>query len=134
LCFLTEALSSTFRCLPWGCTISLIWPHDVCYPSYQPHLKHLSTIRGALAQSVWRLTLDDRRVKVQVPIRSRIFIYSISSRLALGPTQPPVLWVQETLSAGIKRKGREADHLAPTIAEVKKAWIYTSTPPYIFMA
>jgi hypothetical protein len=30
--------------------------------------------------------------------------------------------------------GREADHSPPTSAEVKKMWIYTSTPPYAFMA
>jgi hypothetical protein len=36
---------------------------------------------------------------------------------------------------GLKRQGREADHSAPTSAEVKKMWIYTSTPsPYVFMA
>jgi hypothetical protein len=33
---------------------------------------------------------------------------------------------------GVKRQGREADHSPPTNAEVKKMWIYTSTPPYIF--
>jgi hypothetical protein len=32
------------------------------------------------------------------------------------------------------RPGREADHSSPTSAEVKKMWIYTSTPPYAFMA
>jgi hypothetical protein len=30
--------------------------------------------------------------------------------------------------------GHEADHSPPTSAEVKKIWIYTSTPPYAFMA
>jgi hypothetical protein len=35
---------------------------------------------------------------------------------------------------GVKRPGREADHSPPTTAEVKKMWIYTSTPPYAFMA
>jgi hypothetical protein len=35
---------------------------------------------------------------------------------------------------GVKRKGREADHSPPASAEVKKMWIYTSTPPYVFMA
>jgi hypothetical protein len=35
---------------------------------------------------------------------------------------------------GVKRQGREADHSPPTSAEVKKMWIYTTTPPYIFMA
>jgi hypothetical protein len=35
----------------------------------------------------------------------------------------------------VKRQGREADHLPPTSAEVKKMWIYTSTAaPYVFMA
>jgi hypothetical protein len=32
----------------------------------------------------------------------------------------------------IKRPGREADHSPPS-AEVKKIWIYISTPPYAFM-
>jgi hypothetical protein len=36
--------------------------------------------------------------------------------------------------SGVKRQGREADHSPPTNAEVKKMWIYTSTPPYVFMA
>jgi hypothetical protein len=36
--------------------------------------------------------------------------------------------------SGVKRQGREADHSPPTITEVKKMWIYTSTPPYVFMA
>jgi hypothetical protein len=35
---------------------------------------------------------------------------------------------------GVKQPGREADHSPPASAEVKKIWIYTSTPPYAFMA
>jgi hypothetical protein len=38
------------------------------------------------------------------------------------------------LSPGVKRQGREADHSPPTIAEVKKIWLYTSIPPYGFTA
>jgi hypothetical protein len=37
-------------------------------------------------------------------------------------------------SPGVKGQGREADHSSSTNTEVKKLWIYTSTPPYIFMA
>jgi hypothetical protein len=33
-----------------------------------------------------------------------------------------------------KVAGDEADHSPPTSAEVKKTWMYTSTPPYVFMA
>jgi len=29
---------------------------------------------------------------------------------------------------------READHSPPSSSEVNKAWSYTSTPPYVFMA
>jgi hypothetical protein len=76
--------------------------------------------------------LDDRGVGVRVPVGSRIF--SKSSRLALRSTQPPVQWVPGALSPGVKRPGREADHSPPTSAEVKKTWIYTSTPPYAFTA
>jgi hypothetical protein len=34
---------------------------------------------------------------------------------------------------GVKRLGREANHTPPSSAEVKNAWSYTSTPPYVFM-
>jgi hypothetical protein len=76
--------------------------------------------------------LGDRGVGVRVPVGSRIF--STSSRPALGSTQPPIQWVPGALSLGIKRPGREADHSPPASAEVKKIWIYTSTPPYAFIA
>jgi hypothetical protein len=33
----------------------------------------------------------------------------------------------------VKWQGLEADHSPPTSAKVKKAWIYRSIPPYIFM-
>jgi hypothetical protein len=38
------------------------------------------------------------------------------------------------LFPGVKQPEREADHSPPAVAEVKKMWIYTSTPPYAFMA
>jgi hypothetical protein len=41
--------------------------------------------------------------------------------------------VQEALPPGVKRPGHEGDLSPPTSAEVKKTWIYISTPPYIFM-
>jgi len=48
----------------------------------------------------------------------------------LGPTQPPMQRVPRALSLGVKRPGREADLSPPSSAEVKNAWIYTSTPQY----
>jgi hypothetical protein len=60
--------------------------------------------------------LDDREVGVPVPVESRIF-------------SSPIHWVP-----GVKRARREADHSPPASAEVKIMWIYTSTPPYAFVA
>jgi hypothetical protein len=62
-----------------------------------------------------------------------MFLFSTSSRLALEPTQQPIQQVRGALSPGVKRSGREADHSPPTSTEVKKTYIYTSTPPYVFM-
>jgi hypothetical protein len=68
------------------------------------------------------------------PGRIKNFLFSTSSRPALAPIQPPIQWVPGVLSPGVKRSGSEADRSLPTSAEVKKTWIYTSTPPYAFMA
>jgi hypothetical protein len=67
------------------------------------------------------------------PGRVNNFLFSTSSRPVLGPTQPPTLRLPETISPRLNGLGREADHSPPTAAEVKKTWIYTSTPPYVFM-
>jgi hypothetical protein len=39
-----------------------------------------------------------------------------------------------SLSLGVKRPGREANHSHPSSFEVKNVWSYTSTPQYTFMA
>jgi hypothetical protein len=54
------------------------------------------------------------------PCRVKYFLFSMSSRPALGPTQSLIQWVPEALSSGLERLRREADHLLPTSAEVKK--------------
>jgi hypothetical protein len=78
--------------------------------------------------------VDDRRVGVRVPVGSRIFSL---------PRRPDRLWGAPSLLSngycrvfrpGVKRPGHEADHSPPTTAEVKKMWLYTSTPPYFFLA
>jgi hypothetical protein len=51
----------------------------------------------------------------------------LSSRPALGLTQPPIQWAPGALSLGVKRQGREDDHSPPSSAKVKNAWKYTST-------
>jgi hypothetical protein len=70
--------------------------------------------------------LDDREVKN--------FLFSMSSRPTPGSTKPPIQRVAGVLSLEPKRPGREANHSPPASADVKKIWIYTSTPPYAFIA
>jgi hypothetical protein len=61
------------------------------------------------------------------------FLFFMSSRPALTPTQPPIQLVPGALSLRVKRLGREVDRSPPASADVKKMWIYTSTPRYAFM-
>jgi hypothetical protein len=81
-----------------------------------------SVQRWATAWTIGVLGFDSR-------LRLGIFLFTTASRTALGPTQPPIQWVPGTLSLGVKRPGRESDHLPPLSAEVKNAWSFTSTPP-----
>jgi hypothetical protein len=65
-----------------------------------------------------------------------IFLFSAVSRPALGPIQPPIQWYWRLFPQGLplgKEEGCEADHSSPS-AEVNKAWLYTFTPQYTFMA
>jgi hypothetical protein len=71
---------------------------------------------------------DWLRVGIPSPDEVKNFLFSTSSRPALGSTQPPTQCVPGALSPGVKRLGREADHPPPASTEVKKMWIYTSTP------
>jgi hypothetical protein len=73
--------------------------------------------------------LDDQGSRVRFPVGAGIFLYTTTSRTALGPTQPPIQWVPGALSLGIKQLGHEADHSPPSSAQVKNVWSYTSTPP-----
>jgi hypothetical protein len=84
-----------------------------------------------IATGYW---LNDQGGGSSSPDRVKNFRFSISSRPALGYTQPPIKWLPGALPRGVMRQGREADHSPPTSAEVKKMWIYTSTPLCVFMA
>jgi hypothetical protein len=68
--------------------------------------------------------LDDRGY---IPGKANDFLFSTTSRPALGTTQPAIQWVRGASSLGAKRQGRE-DDLSPTSnADVKntiphKSW------------
>lgn len=62
------------------------------------------------------------------------FSPTLCIRQTLGPTQHPIQWVPGIFPPGVERSGSEADHSTPPSAKVKKAWSYTSIPPYFLMA
>jgi hypothetical protein len=51
----------------------------------------------------------------------QIFTFSKTSRLALGPIQPDIQWVQGVPSSEVKGPGSEADHSAASSAGVEYA-------------
>jgi hypothetical protein len=63
-----------------------------------------------------------------------VFPVTTASIPALGTAQPLTQWVPGSLSQGVKRLGREADHSPPSSAVVKNAWSCTSAPEFAFMA
>jgi hypothetical protein len=50
--------------------------------------------------------LDDGGNRSSSPGKVKNFLFSKSSRPALGSTQPPIQWVPRGLSPGVKRSGR----------------------------
>jgi hypothetical protein len=56
-----------------------------------------------------------------------IFLFSIASRPALGPTQPLIECVPAAVSPGVERPGPEADYSPPSGAEVNNG---AAIPPH----
>jgi hypothetical protein len=54
--------------------------------------------------------LNDPRGRISSPDRFKKFIFSTSSRPALGPTHPTIKSVSGVYSPGVKRPGSDADH------------------------
>jgi hypothetical protein len=68
--------------------------------------------------------LDERRVGIQVPAEIS-FLHVVQADSGAHPASYP-------MGTGGLSQGHEADHSPPSSAEVKKAWIYTFTPLYVF--
>jgi hypothetical protein len=109
-------------------------PTYVCFSETIIPTGHDAPTRGTTLSSLLILSYYGFAFSNKKSVGISVCIFLLSSRPALEPTQPPIQRVPVALSPGIKRSGREADHAPPTSAEVKKTWIYKTTPPYAFMA
>jgi hypothetical protein len=121
--------------------LTILWTSTACYTDNFTFLRVLLlTCRITFTDrtgyrslySVW-LQAGRPKGRSSSPDSVKNFLFSTSSRPALGSTQPRIQWEPGALSPGIKRPGRKTDHSTPTSAEVRKMWICTSTPPYVFM-
>jgi hypothetical protein len=76
--------------------------------------------------------MDDRGVGVRVPVGQE---FSLLHVVQTGSGVHPTSYSMDSGGSfpGVKAAGCESDHSPPASAEVKKMWIYTSTPPYAFM-
>jgi hypothetical protein len=83
--------------------------------------QYISVLRTAISQSVQLLGcgLDRQGMRVRFLARARIFLFSITFRPALGPTQPPAQWIPVSGFPEVQRPGRETDHSSRASAEVK---------------
>jgi hypothetical protein len=111
---------------------------DICHASVNKRPFNISKHKPAKSKeprqrsrySDW-LRAGRMRGRSSNPCKVKNFLFSASSRPALEPTQPPIQTVLGAFSLGVKRPGREAGHSAPTSTDLKKMWIYTSTPLYL---
>jgi hypothetical protein len=74
--------------------------------------------------------LDDQVVRFRVPGWGKNFHFTMSSKSALGPTQPPI----QATAARVKAAVAWSKPLTSNCYRGQKTWVYTSTSPYVFMA
>jgi hypothetical protein len=94
---------------PISCQSSLSGPNIFLLPLNTRAVIAQPVQHGATGWMIGVLWFDSRR-------RLEIFLFTTTSRTALGPTQPHIQWLPRILSLGVKRPGREADHSPPSSA------------------
>jgi hypothetical protein len=75
--------------------------------------------RDSSVSTVLGYGLDDRGSRVQIPAGAGNFSHHRVQN-GSGAHPAPNQWILGSLSLGVKRPGREADHSPPSSAEVKE--------------
>jgi hypothetical protein len=81
-------------------------------------------------ESQGKLTFFNLEMRVLALRTLRILLFFERPRPDLEITHPLILWVLGVTSLGVQRLGHNAAHSPLSPVNVKKAWSYTSTPPY----
>jgi hypothetical protein len=92
------------------------------------------TCRDSVVGIATGYELDDLGVGVRVPVGSRIFSSPRRPHRLLGPPNLLSNGYQGLYPRGQSGRGVKLTYSPPASAEVKKMWIYKTTPPYAFMA
>jgi len=77
-------------------------------------------------------TLRTEGFGVRALAAASVYYILQKSTPSLEPTQPPIQWVSYVLASGVKRPGREIDHLSPSSVAVNNEWNCTSAPTFCF--
>jgi hypothetical protein len=77
---------------------------------------------------------EGQETRVRFPAELRNF--SVLHSIQTGPKVHSLCYPMdiESVSSAVKRQRRKAGHLLSSSADVKNAWMYTSTPLYVFQA
>jgi hypothetical protein len=76
------------------------------------------------------MRLDERGL---IPVRRSDGTLSLHIQTDSGARPSLYPMGNGSLTPGVERWEREADHSPPSSAEVKKGWSYTSTPHFVFV-
>jgi hypothetical protein len=105
----------------------------ICLPSFPHGLSVLFfSSRNSSVGIVTGYRLDGREGRRSSLGKGKIFLLIVQTGSGAHPFYCPMGGAGGSFHE-VKRPGPEADHSPPTSAEVKKMWIYTSTPLYVFM-
>jgi hypothetical protein len=98
-----------------------------------PHATICSTLRYNVSTATSRSWSRDSSVSIASRLQAgrqgqENILLSIASRRVLRPTQSPIQLMQEALTLGVRRQGRESEHSPPSIAGVKNGGAIPSLP------